>query len=134
MAVKDEEELQGILRIPQCAVSGCNSTEVDPRGYVWMRTSEGEETGYKVCTPHWEPIFQVLGRQDQGHNDGNAETERPIFISEGTKFFSFGPIFEDEDGKMVAEVLGQASKVSELEAHEKDNYERGRRLMRGLRG
>lgn len=48
-------------RLPDdvCMISGCNATEVDQRGPVWLR---GGGMG-KACPEHWEPIMRVLGEQ-----------------------------------------------------------------------
>jgi len=42
-----------------CGISGCENTEADQRGPVFMR----DGSMHKVCTEHWEPIMRVLGEQ-----------------------------------------------------------------------
>jgi hypothetical protein len=43
----------------RCMFAGCNATETDPRGPVWLC---GDGMG-KACTEHWEPIMRVIGEQ-----------------------------------------------------------------------
>lgn len=42
-----------------CFISGCDNNDVDQRGRIATR----DGSHYHACTPHWEAIFGILGRQ-----------------------------------------------------------------------
>lgn len=43
----------------QCDIAGCDSTEVDRRGPMFLR----DKSMHKLCPEHWEAVFRVLGEQ-----------------------------------------------------------------------
>lgn len=75
----DEAELQALVGTPLvgCAIKGCNDTEVDERGPVWMNAKDGTAQEYWVCRDHWENIFYVLGVQELDRED-ESETDEDI--------------------------------------------------------
>ena len=42
-----------------CYIYGCEASETDPRGPVWLR----DESMHKACREHWEGVYRVLGEQ-----------------------------------------------------------------------
>lgn len=42
-----------------CFIGGCESSETDQRGPVFLR----DGSMHKACPEHWEPIMRVLGEQ-----------------------------------------------------------------------
>lgn len=45
-----------------CFIRGCESPDADQRGPVFLR----DGSIHKACPDHWEPIFRVLGEQQDG--------------------------------------------------------------------
>jgi len=43
-----------------CFIYGCEASETDPRGPVWLRP---DGAMVKACREHWEGVFRVLGEQ-----------------------------------------------------------------------
>lgn len=48
-----------------CGIAGCDNTEIDQRGPVFLRGGQI----MKVCAEHWGPIFRVLGEQVSWEHD-----------------------------------------------------------------
>lgn len=48
-----------------CMFAGCNASETDQRGPVWLRGGGMA----KACTEHWEPIMRVIGEQASWERD-----------------------------------------------------------------
>jgi hypothetical protein len=59
--IQDEDELQQIVEqgYQSCSFDGCDYG-IDPRGPASLRG-----TSYPVCSPHFEAVFGVIGRQQQ---------------------------------------------------------------------
>lgn len=61
-------EWAALLANPEgCCIAGCDSTEIDRRGPVFIRGG----AMHKACPEHWEAIFGVIGRQ-QAWEQGDA--------------------------------------------------------------
>lgn len=57
---RDPWRIREWMALPEvCLIYACDSSEIDQRGPVWLR----DGSMHKACTPHWEGVVGVLGRQ-----------------------------------------------------------------------